>query len=88
MYKIWLSITGYASISTHNAVYIIGGWDYGYVDKWMVPYRQTSIIAKYQNGWEHVNDLMTARGNADAIQYNGKIMVIGGRNRDLGFEVS
>jgi len=54
----------------------------------MVPYRQTSIIAKYQNGWEHVNDLMTARGNADAIQYNGKIMVIGGRNRDLGFEVS
>ena len=53
----------------------------------MAPFRQTSKIARFQNGWKHVNDLMTARGNADAIQYNDKIMVIGGRNRYQDFDV-
>ena len=67
-----LRITRYASISTHDAVYIIGG-ETG-------AYDIISTIAKYQNGWSHVNDLKTKRVGANAIQYNGKIMVIGGIN--------
>ena len=41
-------------------------------------YVETSTIARYQNGWEYVNNLKTGRLAANAIQYNGKIMVVGG----------
>ena len=77
--QIWL----YASISTKEAVYIIGG---------AIDYRgpgtdnYTSKIAKYQNGWTYVNDLAYRRYQPRAIQYDGKVMVIGGYTDLQGYD--
>lgn len=73
---IWL----YASISTNDAVYIIGGTIDGH------PGTQTSKIVKYdKHGWAHVNDLAYRRYSLEAIKYNGRVMVIGGYTDLLDF---
>ena len=76
------SISWYASISTSDTVYIIGG-----LVRIRDDYVKTSTIARYKNGkWKHVNDLAMARNSANAIQYGDKVMVIGGRSNRPGYD--
>ena len=46
---------------------------------------ETTKIARYQNGWKHVNDLKTKKVGPNAIQYKGKIMVVGGHDESQGY---
>ena len=64
-------------MSTHNAVFIIGGL----IDRQM----ETTKIARYQNGWKHVNDLKTKKVGPNAILFNGKVMVVGGHDDSQGY---
>ena len=64
-------ISWYGSISTDHAVFIIGGYSDG---------KPSSKIARYQNGWNHVNDLLFARNSLEAIRYKDQVMVVGGSN--------
>ena len=66
-----LSISDYASISTCDAVFIIGG-----LSNRVVP---LTTIARYQNdGWEHIGDLIIARSGFGAIKYGPQYYIIGG----------
>ena len=80
--KLLFSFSWYASISTSDSVYVIGGLTYRPGEGTIV----TSTIARYKNGWKHINNLKMARSSAYAIQYGDKVMVIGGRSDRDGFD--
>ena len=46
---------------------------------------ETTKIARYQNGWKHVNDLKTKKVGPNAILFNGKVMVVGGHDDSQGY---
>ena len=65
-------IVNYATASTVDSVYIIGGMTNG-------SQVYTSIIAEYKDGyWKHVGDLVQARGSHGAITSGFSTMVVGG----------
>ena len=66
-------------MSLPDAVFILGGYKDEYIgnstDAWI-----SSKIAKFDgDGWVDVGDLMDPRSSHSVINFNGKIMVIGGR---------
>ena len=70
-------ISNYATTSTEESVYIIGGW----TDDSSTGYR-TPIIAEYKNDqWYNVESLKQSRHAHGAITSGSLTMVIGGSNR-------
>ena len=66
-----LRISHYATSSTKNSVYIIGGYINGPTN--------TPIIAQYKNDeWHNVGNLKQTRHGHGAITYGSLTMVIGG----------
>lgn len=67
-----LSISSYASVSSKDAVFILGGRNYN-LDSCV------STIARFQNErWEKVGDLKTARCGLGAVKYGPNFMIFGG----------
>ena len=75
------SISLYATTSTEESVYVIGGWtsDSSTDDR-------TPVIAEYKNDqWYNVGQLKQSRYNSAAITFRSLTMVIGGsQGRGLG----
>ena len=72
-------ICAYATTSTAQSVYIIGGWTRATSPK------TTSTIAKYSNdiwSWK-VSSLNERRSSHGAITVNGLTMIIGGWNTEV-----
>ena len=69
----------YASTSTEESVYIIGGWNGesdGETDK-------SSVIAEYKNDkWFNIGNLQQARYSHGAITSGSWTMIIGGSSAD------
>jgi hypothetical protein len=63
---------GQTAVAVNNALYIFGGW-------WG-SYQNTTLIYTDENGWSYGATMPTARNNALAGIYNGKIYCIGGDN--------
>ena len=65
-------ISSYATTSTADSVYIIGGFTFGSP-------KRSSTIAKYSEGsWTKTGSLKEGRSRHGAITIEGIIMIIGG----------
>ena len=66
-------ISFYATASTDESVFIIGGLHNG------GSITRSSIIAEYKDGsWKNVGNLAQARNTHSAINFGSAIMVVGG----------
>ena len=71
-------ISYYATASTEESVYIIGGWTGD-----MSTFEKTPIIAEYKNDkWYNVGSLKQSRHSHGAITSGSFTMVIGGESPD------
>jgi len=69
-FKIYFSISAYATVTTSQGALIIGGWDGSDV----------STVACYNNaGWSRLDDLQSTRNYSRAIINGDKVYVICGR---------
>ena len=67
-----LSISSYTSVSSRDAVFILGGWNNNLNS--CVP-----TIARFKNEkWEKIGDLKTARCGHGAVKYGPNYMIFGG----------
>ena len=72
------SFSHYATTSTEESVYIIGGWTYDSSKG-----HRTPVIAEYKNDkWYNVGNLNQSRHAHAAITYGSLTMVIGGTSTD------
>ena len=72
-------ISYYATASTEESVYIIGGWTYDSSTN-----NRTPIIAEYKNDeWYNVGSLNQSRHAHGAITSGSLTMVIGGSSDDV-----
>merc|ERR1712176_681554 len=68
-------IAFYATASTDESVFIIGG----HTEGWSKGWGRSSIIAEYKDGsWKNVGNLAQARNTHSAINFGSAIMVVGG----------
>ena len=66
-------ISGYGTVSSDSAAYILGG--YYYLDG----NQRTSTIAQFQNNeWIKIGDLKEVKSDISAILHNGEYLIIGG----------
>ena len=71
--KLFLSISGYATASTKESIFILGG------TVKIHPTQHTSRVAEYKDGiWKHVGDLAQAKSGIGAITSGPVTMLIGG----------
>ena len=80
---IFLRIAFYATASTDESVFIIGGHTggWGHTGRW----GRSSIIAEYKDGsWRNVGNLAQGRNTHSAINFGSAIMVVGGYPNDNG----
>ena len=71
-HKMIFRISGYATASTDESVYIIGGYTAGSPDR-------TTAIAEYKDGnWKIAGNLAQARSGHSAITSGYTTMVVGG----------
>ena len=81
IYTIFFSISSYATASTDESVFIIGGF-IGPTAPWKPAF--TSTIAEYKDGnWEKVGDLAQARYSHGAITSESVTMILGGYPNDV-----
>ena len=65
-------ISGYDTVSTDDAVLVIGGTTNG------TPF-ELSIVAEYKDQrWSNIGNLARARTNHRAIKFGSNIMILGG----------
>ena len=71
--KLFLSIKAYATASTKESIFILGGTVKSH------PTQKTSRVAEYKAGiWKHVGDLAQAKSGIRAITSGPVTMIIGG----------
>jgi len=70
-FKIYFSISSYATVTTSQGALIIGGYDGKYV----------ATVACYNKaGWSRLDDLQSTRVESRAIINGDKVYVIGGKD--------
>ena len=75
---LFLRISHYATTTTEDSVYIIGGWSSGSSAENRIP-----IIAKYKSDkWYNEGNIYQTRANHSAITYGPLTMIIGGASND------
>ena len=78
---LYFRIASYATTSTEEGVYIIGGWN-GWIDR--SPSR-SSTIAKYSDSiWTNTGRLKLARSRHVALTVEGITMIFGGWDGNYG----
>ena len=76
IFKIYLSIRQYATVTTNQGALIIGGYSVA------VSGGKVATVACYNNsGWTKLDDLQSARYGSRAIINGDKVYVIGGINK-------
>ena len=75
------STVKHSTVSTYEAVYLIGGYIYG-------GYSSSNISRFSNNVWSHAGDLVHARYQAGAITHGSQTMVIGGCAKRTNIDIS
>ena len=77
--KIILRISRYATVSTDESVYVIGGYTGNPNEDGYVPPMKSSVIAEYRDGsWNNIGNFVQGRDYHSAILLGSSIMIVGG----------